>query len=55
MGQIASEGVTNLGFFSRTAPITQPLLQNADPASTGSFNKSKTYVAFIIGDGDNVQ
>ena len=55
LGQIASEGVTNLAYFSRSAPITEPLLQPEDPPATAVYNQSKTYIAFIMGDGDNVE
>ena len=49
MGQVASTGVSNLGFFSREkAPV---LKSNPDP-EIGTYNSSKTYVAFVIGDGD---
>ena len=52
MGQIATSGVNNLAFYSRKPPITTPLPQN--PVPTVPYNSSKTYVAFIMGDGDNV-
>ena len=52
MGQIASTGVNNLAFYSRKPPITTPLLQNPVPKVT--YNSSRTYVSFIMGDGDNV-
>lgn len=51
MGQIASVGVNNLAYFSRAPPITTPLV-NAVPRAT--FNASKTYIAFVVGDGDNL-
>ncbi len=52
MGQIASDNVNNLAFFSTEKAISDPLKQNPDPVT--SFNQSKTYVTVIIGDGDNV-
>jgi hypothetical protein len=52
MGAIASDNVNNLGFFSRVASITTPLKQNPVPSFT--YNSSKTYISFVIGDGDNV-
>lgn len=52
MGQVASEGVTNLAYFSSDHTVTTPLLQLADPPI--EYNSSRTYIAFIIGDGDNV-
>jgi hypothetical protein len=54
MGAIASEA-SNLSFFStRAAPITQPgeVRQNAPESVT--YDPSRTYVAFVIGDGDNI-
>ena len=51
MGQVASVGVSNLGFFSRQNPINEPLKANPDP-DTGDYDKEKTYVAFVVGDGD---
>lgn len=53
MGQIASENVNNLAFYSARPSITTPLVQNDDPP-IAMYNKSKTYVSFIMGDGDNV-
>merc|ERR1719313_1944293 len=53
MGQVATSGVSNLAFFSRKGSITTPLQQVADPP-VHAYNKSKTYMAFIIGDGDNI-
>lgn len=52
MGQIASSGVNNLSFFSRKAAITSPLQQN--PVQFERFNPTKTYVNFVLGDGDNI-
>lgn len=52
MGQVASDSVNNLAFHSRKPPISSPLTQNVDPDS--SFNASKTYVAIVLGDNDNV-
>jgi len=51
MGQVASVGVSNLGFFSREEPISEPLKANPDP-ETGDYDAEKTYVAFVVGDGD---
>ena len=52
MGQIATSGVNNLAFFSRTPSIRTPLRQNASPRHI--FNASRTYIGFVLGDGDNV-
>lgn len=51
-GQVATTGVNNLAFFSRSPPVTAPLRQNPTPPI--AFNVSKTYITFIVGDGDNV-
>jgi hypothetical protein len=53
LGQVASQ-VNNFAFFSRKPRISQPVLQPTVDTTSASFNKSKTYVTFIIGDGDNV-
>eukprot|EP01084_Bolivina_argentea_P316278 548182_1 len=52
MGQVASDGFNNLAFFSRTNNITKPLIQN--PSKYIKLNKSKIYISFTIGDGDNL-
>lgn len=52
MGQIATSGVNNLSFFARKAAITTPMRQNTQPKEV--YNSSKTYVTFVMGDGDNV-
>jgi len=53
LGQVASNGFTNLAFFSQSDPIEDELLQNPGIDSL-SFEKNKSYVSFIIGDGDNL-
>jgi hypothetical protein len=52
MGQVATSGVSNLAFLSRAPPLTAPLVQVPAPAIP--FNASRTYVSFIVGDGDNI-
>jgi len=58
MGQVASNGLNNMAYFSRKAPINTPgqLLQNPDPSKDQGkpFNRSKTYLAIVVGDGDNM-
>jgi hypothetical protein len=57
MGQIATVGVNNLAYFSRAPPVTAPLARAARDAAAPPrvvFNASKTYVALVVGDGDNV-
>jgi len=51
-GQVASDSASNMAFYSRTAPITSPPPQNSETPQ--SYDASKTYISFIIGDGDNV-
>ena len=56
LGQIASAGTANLAFWaSERDTITQPLPFNpSSSAAAVTFNASKTYLAFVIGDGDNL-
>ena len=52
LGQVASL-VNNLAFWSRKPPITTVVRQVPEPAAP-PYNKSKTYVSIVIGDGDNI-
>ena len=52
LGQVASL-VNNLAFWSRKPPITQRQSQVPEPPAA-PYNKSKTYVSIVIGDGDNI-
>ena len=52
MGQIATTGVTNLAYFSNKKRITVPLKQNPDPDIT--YSPRNKYIAFVVGDGDNI-
>ena len=52
MGTVATDGVNNLSYFSRTPRISKPLVQNK---ANVVFNSSKTYLTLIVGDGDNVR
>jgi hypothetical protein len=55
MGQVASSGVSNLGYFSRWPPITSPLVQPPpSPPTSTSYSSSRTYLTIIVGDGDNI-
>lgn len=47
MGQIASDNVNNLAFFSRKQPITTPVIQNTYRMDT--YDPSRTYVMFSMG------
>lgn len=52
LGLACTSGVDNLSFFSRRSRITKPLKQNLAPLMP--YNKSKTYIALVVGDGDNM-
>ena len=58
MGQIASDNVNNLAYWSRKPRVAEPLPHNppapAPAAAAEAFNSSQIYVAFLVGDGDNV-
>ncbi|GMH86495.1 hypothetical protein TL16_g10565 [Triparma laevis f. inornata] len=51
IGQVASTGVNNIQFYSSFGAIEKPL--DSNPIPTITYNASKTYVAFVVGDGDN--
>ncbi|MFP4502560.1 MAG: hypothetical protein ACLFTT_16310 [Candidatus Hydrogenedentota bacterium] len=54
MGAIPTS-VNNLSFFStRREPITEPDDLRANELEGIDYNPGKTYVAFIVGDGDNI-
>lgn len=54
MGAIPTE-TSNLSFFStRRPPITETTELEHTPPEEVEYDPSKTYVAFVIGDGDNV-
>jgi hypothetical protein len=52
LGRIASQNFTNLSFFSRKSFKKMPLKSNYSPKLT--FERNKTYLSIIIGDGDNL-
>ncbi|GMH96003.1 hypothetical protein TrVE_jg11004 [Triparma verrucosa] len=53
LGQIATKGVNNLSYFSKKSKqIKSPLQQN--PTEDITYASTLTYVAIIIGDGDNL-
>lgn len=55
MGAIATE-TGNLSFFStRRAAIDQPGTLKQNTAENTPYDPTKTYIAFVVGDGDNVQ
>ena len=53
MGQIASNGFSNLAYWSRAERVTAPIAQPADPPAV-AFDADRTYVSFVVGDGDNL-
>jgi len=64
MGQVASSDVNNYSFFNRKASITTPeeleiylgaLLKTRQDIADGTlvYDPTKTYMTFILGDGDN--
>ncbi len=54
MGAIASE-TGNLSYFStRAAPITESNIVTQSAPESISYDPGTTYVAFIVGDGDNI-
>ncbi len=56
MGQVASNGFSNLGFFSVDAPTETPKVQPFDHAATpAAYDGGTTYVSFVVGDGDNLE
>ena len=52
LGQAASQGTADLSYYSRHSKVVEPLPHNPDMPVV--FNGSKTYIAFLIGDGDNI-
>jgi hypothetical protein len=53
MGQIASDGVNNLAYYSSKPHTTVP--QQQSKLTRPAFNASKTYVSLVIGDGDSIK
>lgn len=55
MGAIASEA-SNLSFFAtQLPPITESGVVEQNAAESITYDPNKTYVAFVVGDGDNIQ
>ncbi len=55
MGAVASEA-GNLSFFATRSPaITEAGAVVMNPAEAVTYDPQKTYVAFVVGDGDNIQ
>jgi hypothetical protein len=54
MGHIATE-TNNLSFFSTRRPAIKDVSElPRNPIDTPVYDKTKTYIAFVIGDGDNI-
>ena len=65
MGQVASSDQNNFSFFNRREPIQSPddleqyldvLMKTRDDIADGTlvYDPNKTYMTFILGDGDNI-
>lgn len=55
MGQIASM-TNNLSFFSMRRPaLSKPAELTGNPPHIVQYDPTRTYVAFVVGDGDNIQ
>ncbi|NLH48297.1 MAG: hypothetical protein GX444_06805 [Myxococcales bacterium] len=55
LGQIATAGVNNLSFFSsRREPIREANEIEQNAPEEVAYDPEKTYVAFVVGDGDNI-
>ena len=54
LGQIATVDVSNLAFFSLSEPIKAPLPVNMKKPAKSVYNPEYTYVALVLGDGDNI-
>merc|ERR1711936_1531754 len=65
MGQVASSGINNFSFFNRKPPIESgeelldylgALKQTRQDVAEGNlvYDPTKTYMTFIVGDGDNI-
>lgn len=55
MGQVASDGCSNLSFYSSSRKITTPIQQVPDPPTIREpYNANITYLSVIMGDGDNL-
>ena len=54
LGQVASSGFPNLSFYSQSPPIEAGDLVSS-PYQDIEYDPTKTYVSFLIGDGDNLR
>ena len=52
MGQVATDGCSNLAYWSRAPRVTTPLVQ--PPSAHVPWSAAMTYVALVVGDGDNL-
>jgi GxGYxYP putative glycoside hydrolase C-terminal domain len=62
MGQVATDNASCMSFWSRKPVIDKPMVQNqpSPPSSDDKqqeeqdYNSSMTYIALVVGDGDNI-
>jgi GxGYxYP putative glycoside hydrolase C-terminal domain len=61
MGQVATADASCMSFWSRKGAIDKPLVQNQQPRQRQRqqqqqqvYDASKTYIALVVGDGDNI-
>ena len=54
LGQVASASSNNLGFWRLIDPIVEPVLQSPFPPPIDKYDSSKTYIALVYGDMDNL-
>lgn len=54
LGQVASGGTPNLSYFSQSDPIEEKGFLTSNPFPDLTYDPEKTYVLFLIGDGDNL-
>ncbi|MDB9786851.1 hypothetical protein OAB57_01985 [Bacteriovoracaceae bacterium] len=55
MGAVPTDGVTNLSYFStRRSPINNIHEIRQNKVGKFKYDRKKTYVAFVVGDGDNI-
>jgi hypothetical protein len=54
MGAIPSR-TSNLSFFGLSKPITEPNVVAQNPPEDVAYDPDETFVAFVVGDGDNIE
>lgn len=53
MGAIPTS-TTNLSYYSSARSITEPNVVQQNPLEAIEYDANKTYIAFLVGDGDNI-